>query len=56
MGPMINFLVFMVLLFAGLAQTKSIPPKIAYTVAIALAVITMGLAIVRYNRDKGGPR
>lgn len=56
MGPMINFLVFMVLLFAGLAQTKSIPPKIGYTVAIVIAVITMILAIIRYKRDSGGPR
>lgn len=50
MGPWINFLVFMVLLFAGLAQTKSIPPRIGYAVAGVLAVVTMGLAIVRYRR------
>ena len=52
MGPLINFLVFMVLLFAGLAQTHSIPPKIGYGIAIALAVVTMLLAILRYNQRK----
>jgi hypothetical protein len=54
MGPLIGFLVFMVLLFAGLAQTNSISPKLGYGIAIPLAVITFGLAIVRYNQRKGG--
>ena len=52
MGPLINFLVLMVLLFAGLAQTHSIPPKVGYGIAIPLAVITFILAIVRYSRAK----
>jgi hypothetical protein len=52
MGPLINFLVLMVLLFAGLAQTHTLPPKVGYGIAIPLAVITFGLAIVRYRRDR----
>lgn len=52
MGPLINFLVLMVLLFAGLAQTRSLPPKIGYGVAIPLAVITFALALIRYRQRK----
>ncbi len=52
MGPLINFLVLMVLLFAGLAQTHSLPPKVGYGIAIPLAVITFALAIVRYKKRK----
>ncbi|HUJ27946.1 MAG TPA: hypothetical protein VLW85_18120 [Myxococcales bacterium] len=52
MGPLINFLVLMVLLFAGLAQTHSLPPKVGYGIAIPLAVATFILAIIRYSRAK----
>jgi uncharacterized membrane protein YccC len=52
MGALINFLVLMVLLFAGLGQTGSIPPRVGYGIAIALAVVTFALAIVRYRRSK----
>lgn len=52
MGPLINLLVLLVLLLAGLGQTHSLPPRIAYAVAIPLAVITFALAIVRYRRRK----
>jgi hypothetical protein len=52
MGALINFLVLMVLLFAGLGQTGSLPPRVGYGIAITLAVITFGLAIVRYRRSK----
>jgi len=48
MGPLINFLVLMVLLFAGLA----LPPKVGYGIAIPLAVATFILAIIRYSRAK----
>jgi len=51
-GPLINFLVLMVFLLVGLAQTHSIPPKIGYAIAIPLAVITFVLAIVRYKQRK----
>jgi len=50
MGALINFLVLMVLLFAGLGQTGSLPPRVGF--AIALAVVTFALAIVRYRRSK----
>jgi hypothetical protein len=55
MGPLVNFLTLMVLLFAGLAQSHSIPPAIGYGIAIPLAVITVALAYVRMKRrkDKG---
>jgi len=52
MGALINFLVLLVLLLAGLGQTQSLPPRIAYGIAIPLAVITFALAIVRYRRRK----
>jgi hypothetical protein len=52
MGALINFLVLMVLLFAGLGQTGSLPPRVGYSIAIALAVVTFALAIVRYRRSK----
>ena len=51
MGPLINFLVLMVLLFAGLAQTKSVPPRVGYAVGGTLAAVTMVLAVIRYRRD-----
>ena len=53
MGPLINFLVLMVFLFAGLGQTHSIPTKVGYGIAIPLAVVTMILAIIRYRRRSG---
>jgi hypothetical protein len=52
MGILINLLVFLVLLFAGLAQARAMPPRIAYGIAVALAVIAFTLAIVRYRQDK----
>jgi len=45
MGALINFLVLVVLLLAGLGQTHSLPPRVAYAIAIPLAVITFALAI-----------
>jgi len=42
----------MVLLFAGLAQTGTLPSRAGYAIAIALAVVTFALAIVRYRRSK----
>ena len=53
MGPLINFLVLMVLLFAGLAQTHSVSPAIGYGIAVPLAVVTFILAIIRYRKRKG---
>jgi len=44
--------VLLVLLLAGLGQTHSLPPRVAYAIAIPLAVITFALAIVRYRRRK----
>ena len=52
MGALINFLVLMVLLFAGLAQTRSLPPRAGYSIAIVVAFVTFALAIVRYRRSK----
>jgi len=52
MGPLINFLVLMVLLFAGLAQTHSLPPAVGYGIAVPLAVVTLILAIIRYQKRK----
>jgi hypothetical protein len=54
MGPLISFLVLMVLLFVGLAQSHSISPTLGYGIAVPLAVVTFVLAIVRYNQRKGG--
>jgi hypothetical protein len=42
----------MVLLFTGLAQTRSIPPGIAWPIGGALAALTLVLAIVRYRQRK----
>ena len=53
MGALINFLVLMTLLFGGLAKTASLPPRLAWGVAIACAVAAMTLAIVRYVRSRG---
>ena len=53
MGPLINFLTLMVLLFAGLAQTNSIPRGLGYGVAGALELaLEAGVerAMDRYNR------
>ena len=52
MGPLINFLVLITLLFASLAPTHSLPPKVGYGMAIPLAVITFALAMVRYKQRK----
>jgi len=51
-GPLINFLVLMTLLFGGLAQTGKLPPRVAWPIAIACAAIAMALAILRYARSK----
>ena len=37
----------------GLAKTASLPPRLAWGVAIACAVAAMTLAIVRYVRSRG---
>ena len=52
MGTLINFLVLMVLLFAGLGQSGTLPARTGHGIAIALAVVTFALAIVRYRRGK----
>ena len=52
MGPLINSLVFLVLLFVGLARANALPPRLSYGIAIGLAVIAFTLAIVRYRKDK----
>jgi hypothetical protein len=51
-NALINFLVLMTLLFGGLAQTARLPPRVAWTIAIACAVLAMTLAIVRYARSR----
>jgi len=51
-GALINFLVLMTLLFGGLAQTASLPPRIAWGIAIGCALVAMSLAVVRYFRSK----
>ena len=53
MGPMINVMVLMVFLFAGLAQHGTLSKSLGYGIAIPLAVVTMILAIVRYRQRKG---
>lgn len=52
MGALINFLVLMTLLFGGLAQTSSLPPRVGRTLAVVCAVAAMSLAFVRYRRSK----
>lgn len=52
MGTLINFLVLMTLLFGGLAQTGKLPPRLAWPIAIACALVAMFLAVVRYARSK----
>ena len=52
MGPLIGFLVLMVFLFAGLAQTHSVSPALGYGIAVPLAVVTFILAIIRYRQAK----
>jgi hypothetical protein len=51
-GALINFLVLMTLLFGGLAKTASLPPRLAWGLAIGCAVAAMTLAIVRYARSR----
>jgi hypothetical protein len=51
-GALINFLVLMTQLFGGLARTAALPPRIAWGIAIACAVVAMALAIVRYARSR----
>ena len=53
LGALINFLVLMTLLFGGLAKTASLPPRLAWGIAIGCAVVAMTLAIVRYVRTRG---
>src|SRR5262249_38671535 len=52
MGPLINFLVLLVLLFAGLAQAHVLPARLGYGIAGGLAGIGFTLAIVRYRQGK----
>ena len=52
MGALINFLVLMTLLFGGLAQTASLPPRIAWGLAIGCAAVAMTLALVRYLHSR----
>jgi hypothetical protein len=52
MSALINFLVLMTLLFGGLAQTEKLPPRLAWPIAIACALVAMSLAVVRYARSK----
>ena len=52
MGPLINFLVMMTLLFAGLAQSGSMNAKVAYSIAGTAAAIAFVLAAVRYKQRK----
>jgi hypothetical protein len=54
MTALINFLVLMTLLFGGLAQTASLPPRVAWVIAIGCAAVAMTLAIVRYSRSRRG--
>ena len=55
MGPLINFLVMMTLLFAGLAQSGSMNTRLAYSIAGGTAAVAFVLAAVRYKqrKDKG---
>ena len=53
MSALINFLVLMTLLFGGLAKTASLPPRVAWGIAIGCAMAAMALAIVRYVRSRG---
>jgi hypothetical protein len=50
-GALVNFLVLMTLLFGGLAQTATLPPRLGRTLAVACAVAAMSLAFVRYSRS-----
>ena len=52
MGPLINFLVLMTLLFAGLAQSGSVSKGVGYGVAGATAAVAMVLAAIRYKQRK----
>jgi len=52
-GALINFLVLMTLLFGGLAKSATLPPRLAWGIAIGCAVVAMTLAIVRYVRSRG---
>jgi len=52
-GALINFLVLMTLLFGGLAKTATLPPRLAWGIAIGCAGVAMTLAIIRYVRSRG---
>ncbi len=52
MNIAISILVLATLFFAGMAQSKSIDPRIAYAIAGVSAVVAMGLAIARYGKRK----
>lgn len=54
MGPLINFLVMMTLLFAGLAQSGTMNAKLAYSIAGVSAAVAFVLAAVRYKQRKDG--
>ena len=51
-GALINLLVLLVFLLAGLAQTGSIDRRLGYRIAIPLAGLTFLLAGVRYVRSR----
>ena len=52
MNGAISFLVLMVLLFAGMAQSHSMAPKTAYTIAGVCAAAAIILAAIRFSRDR----
>lgn len=52
MNALISALAAIVFILAWLAQTNAIPPMIGYGIAIPLALVTFGLAIVRYRGRK----
>ena len=53
MGRLVNFLVLLVFLLVGLAQTGSIDRRLGYRIAVPLAGIALLLALIRYLRSRG---
>ncbi|HEX4382381.1 MAG TPA: hypothetical protein VH083_05515 [Myxococcales bacterium] len=49
MNGLISFLTLMVFLLVGITQHGDISKSVGYGIAIPLAVVTFGLAIVRYK-------
>ena len=52
MGPLINFLVLMTLLFAGLAQSGTLSKGLGYGLAGGTAVVAFVLAAIRFKQRK----